>query len=543
MPTSPGSVPSRRPVIAVDGPGSSGKTSVGAAAAARLGLRFCDTGLFYRAVTFAARQLGIGEIDVDRLVALVAQVRLEVDSTGRYAVVTLDGTDITADVIAPDVDAAVSTYARVPELRAALLPRQREIAAEGGVVMAGRDIGTVVLPDADLKVFLDASVEERARRRADERGIAPSSQAAMEILDQLRVRDDIDASRSIAPLRRADDAVTIRTDAVSFAATVDQLVAAIEAVGRAPRPLSGDVPRQSAPTAARLATAGRSGRVARRAAIDPTPIATRITWIIRIASFVIRVIARFFTEVVIEGDVDAIPRSGAVLVAANHASNADPVLIGGFLNGRLGRPMNWMGKRELFDWPVISWLARHGGIHPLDRGAADVEGFRTAMRILDRGNILAVFPEGTRSPDGKLMAAKDGVAVLATRSGALIVPIGVIDSDRLWPRGRRIPVRTPRVTVRIGEPFYLADVLAAADARGTEALAAANARGTEAVAVGDARGTEAPNGSRTQVDGAGRPSSGSRRRSNAAGTDVIMRRIAALLPPRQQGAYGPWQAD
>lgn len=516
---------SRGPVIAVDGPGSSGKTSVGAAAAARLGLRFCDTGLFYRAVTFAARQRGIIEVEVDRLVALVAQIRLEADSTGRYAVVTLDGTDVTADVLAPEVDAAVSAYARVPELRAALLARQREIAAQGGVVMAGRDIGTVVLPDADLKVFLDASVEERARRRADERGIAPDSPEAMEILGQLRVRDEVDASRSVAPLRRADDAVIIRTDGVSLEATVDQLVDAIEAVGAAPRALPGEAPGPPAPAAepATQPAPGRNRRapVARRAAIDPTPIATRFTPIIRIASFVMRVIARLFTDVVIEGDVSAIPRSGAVLVAANHASNADPVLIGGFLNPRLGRPLNWMGKRELFDWPAISWLARHGGVHPLDRGAADVEGFRTAMRILDGGHILAVFPEGTRSPDGKLQAAKDGVAVLAARSGALIVPIGLIDSDRLWPRGRRIPVRTPRVTVRIGEPFYLADALAAAEASG----------------CGPSDGSPA------QVDGAGRPSSASRRRSNAAGTEVIMRRIAALLPPRQRGAYRDEQAD
>ena len=244
---------------------------------------------------------------------------------------------------------------------------------------------------------------------------------------------------------------------------------------------------------------------ARKRSIAPTPIARTIGPVIRIGSFVMRCVARLFTRVVIEGELAAFPRTGAVLIAANHASNADPVLIGGFLNAKLGRPINWMGKREVFEWPVISWLARHGGVHPVDRGAADVEAFRTAMRILDGGNILAVFPEGTRSPDGRLQLAKDGVAVLASRSGATIVPIGVGDSDRLWPKGRGFPRRVPRVTVRIGAPFTLAEVMPAA---------APPAPGAEDRSPG-----------------------ASRRQSNAVATDLIMRRIAALLPPRQRGAY------
>ena len=248
----------------------------------------------------------------------------------------------------------------------------------------------------------------------------------------------------------------------------------------------------------------------RRRPIAPTQIARTIGPVIRIGSFVMRVVARLFTRVEIVGELTAFPRSGAVLIVANHASNADPVLIGGFLNPRLGRPINWMGKREVFEWPVISWLARHGAVHPVDRGAADVDAFRTAMRILAGGNILAVFPEGTRSPDGRLQLAKDGAAVLAARSGATIVPIGVGESDRLWPKGVGFPRRTPRVTVRIGTPFTLAEALPL---------------------VAKAPGNP------------GEPSAGvSRRRTNAAATDLIMRRIAALLPARQRGAYGDDQS-
>jgi CMP/dCMP kinase len=225
-------------VVALDGPGSSGKSSVGAAAALRLGYRFCDTGLLYRAATWLAldrhvRVDGAGA-DPEALVRLVPEIQLVADANGRLAQVTVAGRDVTDDVHTPRVDEAVSAVSRVAELRAALLAFQRDLAAEpGGIIMAGRDIGTVVLPDADLKLFLDASVEERARRRTQEREIDPDSQEARYILAQLRRRDELDSSRAVAPLRAADDAVHIVTDGNTFEQTVDAVVAAITAAADA----------------------------------------------------------------------------------------------------------------------------------------------------------------------------------------------------------------------------------------------------------------------------------------------------------------------
>jgi 1-acyl-sn-glycerol-3-phosphate acyltransferase len=207
-----------------------------------------------------------------------------------------------------------------------------------------------------------------------------------------------------------------------------------------------------------------------------------------------RILASAITRIRIEGDIDAIPRTGPVILAANHASNADPVVIGAWLTPRLGRRIHWLGKKELFDWPVLGWIARDGGVHPVDRSAADVDAFRLARRILDEGHVLMVFPEGTRSPDGTLQQAKDGVAMLALRTGAPVVPIAVVDSDLRWPRAQRLPRPGGRVIMRIGRPFRLADeVDEGATGRGRAAKAAATAR--------------------------------------------LMGRIAALLPPRQRGAY------
>jgi 1-acyl-sn-glycerol-3-phosphate acyltransferase len=221
-------------------------------------------------------------------------------------------------------------------------------------------------------------------------------------------------------------------------------------------------------------------------------IESSITPLIRAVCVAGRLFGRAVSRVSIEGALDEIPSEGPLIIAANHASNLDVPVIGSWLIPRLGRRIHWLGKRELFDWPVIGWIAANGGVHPVDRGAADVDAFRLAQRILDEGHVLFVFPEGTRSSDGALQEARDGVALLALRTGAPIVPIGISGSERVWPKGQRLPHPGGRVKVRIGRPFRPADELP----EGTDRAAA-------------------------------------KRRT----TDLIMRRIAELLPATQRGVY------
>ena len=222
--------------MALDGPASSGKSSVGAAAALELGYRFCDTGLLYRALTWLTMQRDLPLDDGPRIAALVRDVELAPDAQGRLARVLVDGEDVTDLVHQADVDRRVSEVSRLPEVRAALLERQRDLAARGGIIMAGRDIGSVVLPDADLKLYLEASAEERARRRSEQRGLGPDSAEAQAILEELRRRDRLDSTRPVAPLRIADDAVVLRTDGNEFEATVAAVVRAIREASRAVTP-------------------------------------------------------------------------------------------------------------------------------------------------------------------------------------------------------------------------------------------------------------------------------------------------------------------
>ena len=217
-----------RLVVALDGPSSSGKSTVGAEAARRLHYRFCDTGLLYRAVSWLALERGLAPADVDALVPLASEVELVADARGRLRYVEAGGRDVTHEVRGAAVDRAVSDYSKVPQLRAVLVTRQRDLAGTGRIIMAGRDIGTVILPDADVKIYLSASAEERARRRAVQRGTVDESEAD-QILDELRRRDSIDSSRETAPLRAASDAVIIHTDGNSFEQTVGAVVAAIHA--------------------------------------------------------------------------------------------------------------------------------------------------------------------------------------------------------------------------------------------------------------------------------------------------------------------------
>jgi cytidylate kinase len=219
-------------IVSLDGPGGSGKSTVGMRAAGALGYRFCDTGVLYRGLTWLAVERNVDLDDGAALTALVGSVRLDADDQDRYVRLMADGEDVTERLHNAAVDREVSRVSQHPPVRAALLQVQRALAAAGRMIMAGRDIGTVVLPDADLKLYLDVSVEERARRRAVERGQADDPRALAQIEDELRRRDGIDSTRKTAPLRIPDDAQVVRTDGFSL----DQTVAVVvEVIRRAER--------------------------------------------------------------------------------------------------------------------------------------------------------------------------------------------------------------------------------------------------------------------------------------------------------------------
>ena len=218
--------------IAIDGPAASGKSTIGELLACRLGYVYFDTGVMYRAVTWAALSAGVDIDDEAAVTALSEQLQIDVQrptaDDGRQYTVLAGSQDITWEIRYPEVNRAVSPVSTYPGVRTAMTEQQRRIGGRGRIVMVGRDIGTVVLPGADLKIFLDGTLDVRARRRYLETLARGEAADYDQVRRSVRLRDEIDSSRAVAPLRPADDAVVIDTTLLSIEQVMDKVQALVD---------------------------------------------------------------------------------------------------------------------------------------------------------------------------------------------------------------------------------------------------------------------------------------------------------------------------
>lgn len=219
-------------IIAIDGPAGSGKSTIGKLLAEYLDYLYFDTGVMYRAVTLAAINQNIevkNELKVSEL-AEKTNIDLQTPTTndGRDCDIFMEGQDVTWEIRSPDVDAKVSIVSAYPRVRQVLSEKQRQIGLKGNVVMVGRDIGTIVLPEADLKIYLDASLEERAKRRYQERVNRGENVDYESILSTLRERDRIDSTRKYAPLKPAKDSIVINTDGMNIQRVFETVLELVE---------------------------------------------------------------------------------------------------------------------------------------------------------------------------------------------------------------------------------------------------------------------------------------------------------------------------
>ena len=370
--------------VAIDGPAGSGKSSVARAVAERLGLAHVDTGAMYRALTHAALQEGLALDDGPALARRLESLQLHFECSD----LVVDGRRAGDAIRTAAVDAEVSGVSAHPEVRAAMQRRQRVASWEhtGGVVMEGRDIGTRVLPLARAKVYLDASVRERARRRALQTGRGDDPAVLEQVVAELAERDRRDSGREESPLRIPPDAAVIDTTGLDFEQVVERVCAHAEAC--------------------------RPERVP-RARLKPFRY-RQITY--RITQAMIRAAVKIPYRMRIFGAPHQEIES-PLIVTCNHNSYWDPIVLG----SQIDRQVSFIAKRELFKGLLGAFL-RFYGVIPIVRGRFDAEAFAIAEAILGAGGNVMIFPEGTRKPPGRPGPVKRGLGLLSMTTGAPYLP-------------------------------------------------------------------------------------------------------------------------
>lgn len=385
-------------VVAIDGPAGAGKSVTARAVAERLGLRHVDSGAMYRAVAWHAQERGVPLDSEGALVGLLKRVNLMAGPDG----IRLDGAPVETWIRTAEAGEGASRIAVHPKVRTWLVRLQRSLAKPPGIVMEGRDIGTVVFPKADIKIYLTASPEARSRRRYEElraRGETPDL-AAIEAA--VRERDERDSGRATSPMVKARDAYPLDTSDLTLEEQVD--------------------------VAVHWASLARLGP-------------GRMTPIYRFGHDFAAAFSRTCLKFHLEG-LEAIPRKGPLIVACNHISFWDPPLVG----SNIPRLLLFMAKQELFQNRLFGALISSYNSIPVQRGAQARSALRGAEEALMRGWAVLIFPEGTRSKIGRMLPPKPGVARLAAVARAPVLPAHISGSDQI----RRSMLRQVTVRIRFG---------------------------------------------------------------------------------------------
>ena len=388
-----------------DGPAGSGKSTIARLVAETLGFQFIDTGATYRALAWLALDRDIPLDDASRLRGLAIAQPASLGYEHGTWTVRIAGTDVTEAIREPRIDDAASRVAAHAEVRDVLVARQRQLSLARDCVLDGRDCGTNVRPDADLKVYVTADLDERIRRRASQQGVNTKQASA------LKERDKRDAPQS-AP---AADAITVDTTHSSIDETVQRVVE--RWLERRREILNPEI---TADRTAESWIAGDEGW-------DFETVQRRTSLIWR-KGFRLRSVG-----------VSRVPDRNCVFVA-NHASMWDPA----FLINPLHRRIRYMGKFELTGLRVIRNLGESIGFFPVRRGSGDRVALHIAEEVLRRGDSLGIFPEGTRIYEGNLARPRQGAARLALITGVPIVPVAIY--------GNRWSASLFRVTVAFGRP-------------------------------------------------------------------------------------------
>ncbi len=363
--------------IAIDGPGGAGKSSLAKAVAQKLGIIYVDTGALYRTIGYHMVSTGIDPKDRDKVIPALDTLMLEMDYVDGKQLIRLNGEDVMDKIRTPEISMAASNVSAIKEVRDYLLNTQRNIAKKNSVIMDGRDIGTVILPNAEVKIFLTASPEARATRRFQELKAKGQEVTYEQVYNEMVERDTNDSTRDIAPCIPSSDAVLLDNSSMSEEETLNAVVKIIKA--RSPKK----------------------------------------TFYMK-AHFCLARLVRFIFKAKADG-VENIPKEGGYIICANHIAVRDVLVIG----ATCPRQIKFIAKKELFSIPILRGILKALGAVKLDRNGNDIAALRKSVDILDEGDIVSIFPQGHRNPsvDPSTTEIKNGAGLLAYRSGCDVIPV------------------------------------------------------------------------------------------------------------------------
>jgi len=363
--------------VAIDGPGGAGKSTVAKEIAKRLGIIYVDTGALYRTIGLYMLNNGINPKDRTTVANNLSNFSLELKFVEGKQVILLDGEDVGDKIRTPEASMAASDVSAIKEVRQYLFETQRSIAKSNSVIMDGRDIGTVILPDAEVKIFLTASSKARAKRRYEELLKRGQDVTFEQVYSEMVERDKNDSTREIAPCVKAKDATLIDNSNLDFEGTVKAVLKIIKKY-KPKRNFYARTQRFYAP------------------------------------------LLKFFQKMEVIG-AENVPMSGSVMICPNHIAARDPIIIG----YTCPRQLTFLAKKELFKIPVLGWLIKRLGAISIDRSNNDIAAIRASVNVLKNDGALAVFPQGHRYPgvDLQLEQAKNGVGMIAYRSKCTVIPV------------------------------------------------------------------------------------------------------------------------
>ena len=336
--------------------------------------------------------------DTKTVVSLLGTFELELAFKDGKQIILLDGEDVGDLIRTPEVSMAASAVSAVKEVREFLLDMQRKIAKKHSLIMDGRDIGTVILPDAEVKIFMTASPEARARRRFDELTAKGIDTTFEKVFAEMVERDTNDSTRDIAPCVPASDAVILDNSELNFEQTVDRVIDIIDEKQNAKKKK-------------------KTGYMRLHKILSP--------------------LIRFFWRIKVVGK-ENVPKDGGFVVCSNHIAWCDVLLIG----ASCPRQVKFIAKKELFKVPILGWLIKALGAIRLDSGGADVGAIKSAIKSAAAGDCVAIFPQGHRYPgvDPSTTPTKNGAALIAFHSGCDVIPVCLKSKKNKYALFRRIEV-------------------------------------------------------------------------------------------------------